>query len=425
MAATVGASLAADLVMGHDQTQSALSNLSGAGDSAFAELAPLAAAWAWADALAPRTMTETMPLAAAHGRVLAEEASFNPAAARAPRAAMNGYAVRAAACVGAGTYNPLTLALLPPGTAILPEGASCPIASGWALPVGADAVLPHDAAQVDGAGRLEILDAVPRGAGIEEPGPALHLPAGHRLQPQDLGCLAAAGAASIAVWRRPRVALMVPGAKSGPDVLTPMLHALLVRDGAAVATIPLAPEDQATPLAALSTPALDDCDLALIAGRAGFGVDDITPAQVQAAGGSMALHGLALRPGGSAGLASLQRRGGMLPLLLLPGDPFGCLAVYDLLAARLVRRFAGITPALPYPVASFPLVRKIVSGLGSTDLVAVRLADGQAEPIADAGLVGVALADGFVLVSEGSEGYPAGASVPIHLYGSAMQGRVP
>jgi molybdopterin molybdotransferase len=425
MAATVGASLAADLVMGHDQTQSALSNMSGADNPGFAELAPLATARAWLDALAPRAMTETIALEAAHGRVLAKDVTFDRPAPRVPRAAINGYAVRAAACVGASTYNPLSLALLPPDTETLPEAAGSPIACGWALPAGADAVLPPDAAQIDGAGRLEILDAVPQGAGIEAPPPALYLPEGRLLRPQDLGCLAAAGASSIAVLRRPRVTVLVAGAKSGPDVLTPMLHALLERDGAVIATIPTAVGDNATPLAALRTVALDDCDLALLAGRAGFGIDDVDPAQVQAAGGAMALHGLALRPGGSAALASVPRRGSTLPLILLPGDPFGCLAAYDLLAARLVRRFAGLTPALPYPVANFPLARKIVSGLGSTELVAVRLADGRAEPLADAGLVGVALADGFVLVGEGSEGYPAGASVPIHLYGSATQGRLP
>ena len=190
MAATVGASLAADMVMGNDQTPSALSNVPGAGN---AEPAPLAAACAWLDALAPRTMTETLELDAAHGRVLSGEVTLDPAAAFVRRATINGYAVRAADCVGASPYNPLSLALLAPGTERLPENAGCPIASGWGLPVGADTVLPLDAAQADGAGRLEVLDAAPRGAGIEDLAPALSLPAGRRLRPQDLGCLAAAG----------------------------------------------------------------------------------------------------------------------------------------------------------------------------------------------------------------------------------------
>ncbi len=405
--------------MGHDQTTSALSNPPGADNPGFAEPAPLAAAWGWLDALTPRAMTEMQPLEAAHGRVLASDVTVDLPAAFPPCAAINGYAVRAADCVGASPYNPLSLALLPPGTEVLPETAGCPIACGLALPVGADAVLPLDAAQVDRPGYLEILDAVPRGAGIEAPLPALALPVGLRLRPQDVGCLAAAGIGSIAVRRPPRAAVLVPGAKSGPDVLTPMLRALLARDGAVVAEIPRAAADEGPLGAALRSPALEDCDLVVLAGRVGVGFDDIAPAQVQAAGGSIALRGLALRPGGSAGLASLPRRGGTLPVLLLPGNPVGCLAAYDLLAARLVRRFAGLTPALPYPVARFPLARKIVSGLGSTDLVMVRLADGGAEPLAEAGLAGASLADGFVLVAEGSEGHPAGARVPIYLYGSA------
>jgi len=410
------------MVMGHDQTPSALSNVPGAGNPGFAEPAPLATACAWLDALPPRTMTETLGLYTAHGRVLADEMILDPPSASARRAAINGYAVRAGDCIGASPYNPLSLALLTPGTTRLPENAGCAIASGWALPVGADTVLPLDAAQADGTGRLEILDAAPRGAGIEDLAPAFSLPAGRRLRPQDLGCLASAGVDRIAVLRRPRVGVLVPGPKSGPDVLRPMLHALLARDGAMVAAIPLAPDDKAAIGAALCAPALAECDLAVLAGRAGAGFDDNATAQVGAAGGSIAYHGLALRPGGSTCVASLPQRGGTLPLLLLPGDPAGCLAAYDLLAARLVRRFAGITPALPYPVARFPLARKIVSGLGSTDLVPVRLADGRAESLTEAGLTGAALADGFVLVAEGSEGYPAGASVPIHLYGPTMQG---
>jgi molybdopterin molybdotransferase len=266
-----------------------------------------------------------------------------------------------------------------------------------------------------------VLDAVPRGAGIANPPPRLHLQAGRPLRLPDLGCLAAAG--SVAVLRRPRVALLVPGAKSGPDTLTPMLHAALGRDGAKVVAIPLAAAEPAELLAALTGPVIDGCDLALVAGRTGAGIDDFAPAKLRAAGASVALHGLALRPGGSVALASLPRRGDALPLLLLPGDPLGCLVAYDLLGARVVRRFAGVAPALPYPVVEVPLARKIVSGLGSVDLVAVRLADGQAEPIgADAGLTGAAAADGFVLVAPGSEGYPAGARVPVHLYGATMQG---
>jgi molybdopterin biosynthesis enzyme len=48
------------------------------------------------------------------------------------------------------------------------------------------------------------------------------------------------------------------------------------------------------------------------------------------------------------------------------------------------------------------------------------LADGRVEPApsyAEAGIGAVATADGFVVVAEGSEGMPVGASVTVHLYG--------
>jgi molybdopterin molybdotransferase len=109
--------------------------------------------------------------------------------------------------------------------------------------------------------------------------------------------------------------------------------------------------------------------------------------------------------------------------MLLPGDPFACLVAYDMLAARLMRRFAGGDTALPYRVAEFELARKIVSGIGLAEIVPVRLAGNRVEPIgADAGLAGVVQADGFVLVAEASEGHPAGARVRVHLYDTRLTG---
>jgi molybdopterin molybdotransferase len=64
--------------------------------------------------------------------------------------------------------------------------------------------------------------------------------------------------------------------------------------------------------------------------------------------------------------------------------------------------------------------RKIVSEIGVTEVVPVRCAgDGEAEPLpsfAVAGLRAVTEAQGFVVVPEGSEGYPRGASVTVYLY---------
>ena len=63
------------------------------------------------------------------------------------------------------------------------------------------------------------------------------------------------------------------------------------------------------------------------------------------------------------------------------------------------------------------LDRKITSAIGFTDLVRVRLQDGRATPLgpADAGgLARVVASDGWVLVPEGQEGFPAGTAVTVH-----------
>jgi molybdopterin molybdotransferase len=397
----------------------------------FSSLAPLSEVWAWLDSQCLALASELVIPAEASGRVLAKAVMADWMPQGELCAGENGYAVRAAECDGANAYNPLSLALLGLDIDVLPIASACPVVSGRSLPVGADAVLPADMAQLDSVGQLEVLAPVARGNGVERwrqairPGTTLLSP-GHRLQPQDIGCLASLGIGSVAVLCQPRVAVVVPGAKSGPDALAPMLRALLTRDGARVEPIRLASSDLPGLEAALSDTRIASCQCVLLAGRGGTGLDDIASLAITASGGALALHGVALRPGHTTGMGTLLRKGGCrepaetVPIVLLPGEPFACLAAYDLLAARLVRRLAGADGALPYPVADFPLTRKIASVIGSAEIVPVRLAGSRAHPLgADGGPMGAMQSDGFVLVPEASEGYPAGAHVPVHLYRTA------
>jgi len=64
--------------------------------------------------------------------------------------------------------------------------------------------------------------------------------------------------------------------------------------------------------------------------------------------------------------------------------------------------------------------RKIVSSLGVTEICPVRFEAGDTvEPLpsfAETGLMAAVGADGFVIVPEGSEGYPQGARMTVYLY---------
>jgi molybdopterin molybdotransferase len=63
--------------------------------------------------------------------------------------------------------------------------------------------------------------------------------------------------------------------------------------------------------------------------------------------------------------------------------------------------------------------RKIVSRVGVTEICPVRCCDNRSvEPIpsfAEAGLMSASRADGFVIIPEGSEGFPEGAAVTVYL----------
>lgn len=333
----------------------------------IAERRSLADARAWIERWPALVRAETIERAEALGRVAAEAVAAPRDLPGADRVVIAGYAVRAADSHGATPYTPLPL---PNAVAVL---------EGEALPAGADAVLAPEAASRDAGGRIEALAAVTEGENVERRGQSLRagdpaLAPGRPLRAEALGLLAELGLERLRVLERPRVLLAA-------DAPAALLEPLIGRDGGEPA--PTAP------------------DLVLTTDPHRAGILD--------------LHGLALRPGGMAGLG---RRDGV-PVVLLPAEPLACLTAYELLAGPLLRRLGGHAAALPFFRQSLPLARKIVSTIGWVDVVRVRLSGGRAEPVAaieGGGLVAACRADGFVIVPAGREGYAPGETVTVHLH---------
>ena len=353
----------------------------------FGSRAPLAAALAWIEANAALLPAETVPVQDAVGRVLVVVPAGNPWPA-ADRAGLDGYAVCAAETEGASDYAPLAL-----------RHAEL-VVSGGPMPPGTDAILPH--AGVRSGAVLEALAVAARSAGLERQGAEGAAPLPGPLRREGMALLALLGVPAVEAVRRPRVALVVAGPKSGPDVLTPLLQTLVGRDGglAAAANLEDAGQDAA-----------NAADMILLAGRTGCGGDDDMPQRFAAAGGMLDLHGIAFRPGDTAGLGRLGSR----PAVLLPGSPLSALSVYEALAGPAVRRLGGRTSP-SHVERQAVLERKITSAIGCTDMVRVRLRDGRATPLgpADTGGLGrAASSDGWVIVPDGQEGYPAGATVTV------------
>ncbi len=379
--------------------------------------ASLDQAIAWIDAHSATLGAEEIGLDEAAGRVVASDISAPAPIPLSDRATADGYALRAADTVGAGDYNPLTLALCERRDE-LPASTATPIVSGAALPGGADAVLPHDLAQVNGA-KLEVFGAVPQGRGVLRQGQQLQagarlIDAGRVLLPQHIGLLASSGIRRVQVVRRPRVAIVVfpPKLEVSADANTSMLRALIERDGGVVI------ESDGTEKLSRALTA-GDADLVLIAGRSGRGADDLA-VRVLAETGEVAIQGVALRPGGSSAIGLVHAA----PVLLLPGDPLECWSAYEILAGRLIRRMGGRLPELPYAKQRAEVGHKIVSAIGVVEVCRVRLvqakdAQGRLEPVGPAesgGLSSVTRAHGFVLVPAPLEGFAPGTCVDVYLF---------
>jgi molybdopterin molybdotransferase len=377
---------------------------------------------------------ESVPLHEAAGRVLAAAVTADIAVPAFDRSAMDGFALRGSETFGAGSYNPLefeVVGLALPGKPFLhtvQPGQAVRIMTGAPLPLGADAVLQAEAAELVG-NRLRVSEPVPParhvgrcGEDIEAGTVVLRPP--RVLRPQDLGLLASMGIGDIAVLRRPAVEILVTGDELLPcgskpegyrivDSNSVMLFALVRRDGGLPRCAKLIPDTREAVRAALLG---NDADVILVSGGSSVGQEDHAPS-ILAEAGELSVHGVALRPASPAGVGFLGGR----PVFLLPGNPVSCLCAYDLFAGRAVRRLGGRSVELPYRTRALPLARKIASPAGRVDYVRVQIIDEKAEPLATSGasiLSSTTRADGFVLIPRDSEGHGVGEAVDVYLYDS-------
>jgi molybdopterin molybdotransferase len=195
-----------------------------------------------------------------------------------------------------------------------------------------------------------------------------------------------------------------------------MIRAAVERDGGVIGECVAVERDQTAMAAALVRPG---ANIVLVLGGTGPGVDDHSGAALAEAG-ELAIHGVALRPGETTGLGHTASG---VRVVLLPGAPAACLWSYELFAGRAIRRLGGRGAELPCRSREMITARKIVSALGITEICPVRCGGGDSvEPVpsfAETGLMDAVGANGFVIVPQGSEGYPQGAQVSVYLYEDA------
>jgi molybdopterin molybdotransferase len=370
------------------------------------------AVFAWTDAWPQLDGHEQLPLAAATGRVLAEDLIARHDIPATDCCASDGYALHASDTLGASDYSPLPVQLDCAG-ATINRGQATLVNNGDPLPAGADAVLPLDGGEASGA-VLEIAGSLARGDGVIRRGEECR--AGEilsaldrRLRCQDLARLALAGVDEVMVRRHPRVRIVLAG-HFRRDADGPLLTALVNRDGGHTECVRVTQDK----VALIDLLRQAGADLVLVAGGTGYAARDLAFQALEACG-SVDLDGVGIHPGRGAVLGRL----GSTPVVLLPGTPLACLCAYDLIAARVLRRWTGRRDVLPYRQRRLTLARKVVSSIGRLELARMAISGDTATPIATAEgnvLASAVKADGFLLVPEHSEGFATRSEVDIYLY---------
>jgi len=334
-------------------------------------------------------------------------------------AGMDGIAVRAADTLGASETTPVSL----------PAEAYDVVDTGDPMPGGRDAVVMREHVHYQGD-TAEIRGAVPpyqhvRSIGEDVSAGELLLPEGHRLRAADVAAAAAAGVTRLLVRRRPVVAILPTGDEVRPigadigageitDTNSLMLATQAREAGCEARCLPIEPDDPERIAAAVKA-AVTGCDLLIVVAGSSAGRDDYT-ARVVAEHGTLAVHGVAVRPGHPVVLGAV----GGTPVLGAPGYPVSAALTFDIFAGPLLAELTGAPPRRR-PRAAARLARKLASPLGLDDWVRVRLGVVGGTMVATplprgAGvLTSLVRADGLLVVPAGLEGHHAGEQVEVEL----------
>ena len=318
------------------------------------ELVPFERAIALARDIAQPLGAERVALEAARGRTLVTALHATDDLVPYARSAMDGYAVRAEDA-RAGSVLPIAehvvagdpIATHRPGTATA-------IATGAALPLGADSVLRWEDAGASETAVAVRID-VRRGDHLFAPGDDARrgdvlAHAGDALDAGTIALLAAAGHAEVAVRRRPRVHVVCTGDELVPVAATPrpgqirdsngpLLRALVQDAGAELAGLTRV-GDTSNALHLALRRAVRDADLVITTGGASQGPRDGVKRCLDALGARFAFRSVALRP---AKPSALARCAGAI-VAVLPGNPSAAFVGYHAFVATVLDGMCGREP---------------------------------------------------------------------------------
>ena len=303
---------------------------------------------------------QSVPLAEAHGRVLAADLEALRTQPPADVSAMDGYAVRAAdvSTVPARLKVVGEVAAGHPFNGSIGPGQAARIFTGGILPPGADAIViqentvREDDAVVVTAGAAKGKHV--RVEGLDFRRGAVLLRAGRRLSDRDLALAAAMNHARVPVHRPPVLAvlatgdeLVMPGSNPKPGEIVYSngysTMAIAAREGCKIVDLGIAPDRVEDTVLAVRRARELGSDILVTSGGASVGDHDLVQKSLGQEGLALSFWTVALRPG----RPMLHGRLGPMHVLGLPGNPVSAYVCSILFLVPLIRRLAGRSDSGP------------------------------------------------------------------------------
>jgi molybdopterin molybdotransferase len=310
--------------------------------------------------------TETLPLADALHRVLAQDVQAADDLPLFDNSSMDGFALRAMDVTGASSASPHSLRVvadIPAGSSpsvVIATGEAARIMTGAQMPEGADAVVPVEYTDFDSrdAGThapkvVGIQKAASPGENVRQRGMDLRagdtvLRAGRQLKPQDLGLLAMLGISSVAVYHKPRIALL----SSGDELVDPdaplekgkirdsnsyTLAAMIESAGAQALRLGVARDNYESVHHLFERAVYLRVDLILSSAGVSVGAFDFVK-QVIEDSGRMDFWRVNMRPGKPVAFGEYKG----IPVIGLPGNPVSAFVGFEVFVRPTIQKLGGL-----------------------------------------------------------------------------------
>jgi len=347
--------------------------------------------------VAPVPEVETVPLQAAHGRVIARDVVAPIDLPPFDNSAVDGYAVRHADLDGEAETRLSVVERVTAGRAAalpLPQGGAIRIFTGAPMPAGADTVFMQEDVRRDGDAVIVpaglVRGANRRLAGEDVCAGSVALAAGRRLAAQHVALAAAIGVTALDVFRRVRVAVFSTGdeivepgkPRPGPalfDANRYLLIGLLEGLGGVATDLGILPDDPQRLAGAIAAAAAEH-DLVVTSGGVSTGEADHVRHAVETIG-RLVFWRVAIKPGRPVAMGVISSAGGGAAFVGLPGNPAAVYVTFARIVRPLLLRLAGAeaAPLMPLPVRAAFAYRKRAGRREYVRVKLVRATDGTVE----------------------------------------------